>query len=128
MNRRDFIAFSATVAAMLGFAGCATLAKNPRKARVIAPGAKVRFAQIGAGGKGYSDTQGNKDEEIVAICDIDWERPNVKKLFTEFPDAKRYKDFRKMLVEMDDQIDAVGVATPDPGLLGRVGIRRAMAP
>src|SRR6185503_19693052 len=38
---------------------------------------------------------------------------NIKKLFDEFPNAKRYKDFRKMLIEMDDQIDAVGVATPD---------------
>ena len=113
LNRRDFITFSAMAAAMLGIAGCATLAKNPRKAKPIAAGAKVRFAQIGAGGKGFSDTMGNKDEEVVAICDLDWERPNVKKLFAEFPNAKRYRDFRKMLVEMDDQIDAVGIATPD---------------
>jgi predicted dehydrogenase len=113
LTRRDFITFSAMAAAMLGFAGCATLAKNPRKPRPIAAGAKVRFAQIGAGGKGYSDTTAQKDEEVVAICDIDWSRPNVQKLFAEFPNAKRYKDFRKMLIEMDDQIDAVGVATPD---------------
>ena len=31
----------------------------------------------------------------------------------EFPNAKRYTDFRKMLLEMDDQIDAVGIATQD---------------
>jgi predicted dehydrogenase len=31
----------------------------------------------------------------------------------QFPNAKRYTDFRKMLLEMDDQIDAVGIATPD---------------
>jgi predicted dehydrogenase len=113
MNRRDFIAFSATVAAMLGFAGCATLAKNPRKPRPIAAGAKIRVAQVGCGGKGFSDIMAHQDEEVVAICDIDWTRPNVKKLFETFPAAKRYKDFRKMLLEMDDQIDAVGVATPD---------------
>ncbi len=98
---------------MLGFAGCANLSKQPRKPRPIAAGAKIRFAQIGCGGKGFSDAMAQKDEEIVAICDIDWERPNVKKLFADFPKAKRYKDFRKMLLEMDDQIDAVGVATPD---------------
>ena len=51
--------------------------------------------------------------EIVAFCDVDWERPNVQKLFADFPRAKRYKDFRKMLLEMDDEIDAVGIATPD---------------
>ncbi len=98
---------------MLGFAGCVSLSKNPRKPRPIAAGAKVRFAQIGCGGKGFSDCMAHKDEEVVAICDIDWSRPNVQKLFTDFPNAKRYKDFRKMLIEMDDQIDAVGVATPD---------------
>ncbi|MDO8540155.1 MAG: Gfo/Idh/MocA family oxidoreductase [Opitutaceae bacterium] len=113
LTRRDFIQFSATAAALLGFAGCATFAKQPRKPRPIAPGAKIRFAQIGCGGKGFSDTMAHKDEEVVAICDIDWTRPQVKKLFEEFPNAKRYRDFRKMLVEMDDQIDAVGVATPD---------------
>ena len=100
-------------AAMLGLSSCVTLARAPRKPRPIAPGAKVRFAQIGCGGKGFSDTMAHKDEEVVALCDIDWERPNVKKLFETFPNAKRYKDFRRMLVEMDDQIDAVGVATPD---------------
>ncbi len=113
LNRRDFIAFSATAAAMLGFAGCASLSKNPRKPRPIKAGAKVRFAQIGCGGKGYSDSTAQKDEEIVAFCDIDHTRPNVQKLFTEYPNAKRYKDYRKMLIEMDDQIDAVGIATPD---------------
>jgi len=113
LTRRDFITFSALAAAMLGLPGCASLTKAPRKPRPIAPGAKVRVAQIGCGGKGYSDIMAHKDEEIVAFCDIDWERPNVKKLFAEFPDAKRYKDFRKMLVEMDDKIDAVCVSTPD---------------
>ena len=113
LNRRDFLTFSAMVTAMLAFPGCATYMKSPRKPRPIAPGAKVRFAQVGCGGKGFSDCMAQKEEEVVAICDIDWERPNVKKLFETFPKAKRYKDFRKMLVEMDDQIDAVGVATPD---------------
>ncbi|MSU25075.1 MAG: twin-arginine translocation signal domain-containing protein [Opitutus sp.] len=130
LNRRDFITFSAMAAAMLGLPACQSLAKNPRKPRPIAAGAKVRVAQIGCGGKGFSDIMAHKDEEVVALCDIDWVAedprgaaantakgpvrvPNVKKLMQEFPKAKRYTDFRKMLIEMDDQIDAVGVATPD---------------
>lgn len=128
LTRRDFIAFSATVAALLGLPGCASLMQSPRKPRPIAPGAKIRFAQIGCGGKGFSDIMPHKDEEIVALCDIDWvgtptfenvdgkrvQRPsNVQKLAAEFPNAKRYTDFRKMLIEMDDQIDAVCISTPD---------------
>lgn len=113
LTRRDFVAFSAAVAAILAFPGCQTYMKQPRKPRPIAPGAKIRVAQVGCGGKGFSDIMAHQDEEVVAICDIDHTRPNVKKLFETFPNAKRYRDFRKMLLEMDDQIDAVGVATPD---------------
>ncbi len=131
LNRREFIAFSATVAAMLGLAGCnmTGLQRNPRKPRPIAAGAKIRFAQIGCGGKGFSDVMAQEDEDVVAMCDIDWVgKPtttrgpdgksmpapsNVQKLMAKFPNAKRYTDFRKMLLEMDDQIDAVGIATPD---------------
>ncbi|MEO7412309.1 MAG: Gfo/Idh/MocA family oxidoreductase [Opitutaceae bacterium] len=128
LTRREFITFSALAAAMLGVPGCMTLARNPRKPRPIAAGAKIRIAQIGCGGKGFTDIMAHKDEEVVAFCDLDWEgkptfqtvegqrveRPsNVKKLMAEFPAAKRYTDFRKMLLEMDDQIDAVGIATPD---------------
>src|SRR5215203_5925625 len=75
LSRRDFITFSATAAAMLGFAGCVSMAKSPRKPRPIAAGAKVRVAQIGCGGKGFSDIMAHKDEEVVAMCDIDWEGP-----------------------------------------------------
>ena len=119
LNRREFITFSAMAAAMLGFPGCASLAKNPRKPRPIAPGAKIRVAQIGCGGKGFSDIMAHKDEEVVALCDIDWETKsqritgNLKKLKEAFPKAKLYSDFRKMLIELDDTIDAVCVSTPD---------------
>jgi predicted dehydrogenase len=130
-NRREFIQFSAMAAAMLGLSSCMSLQHRPRKPRPIAAGAKIRFAQIGCGGKGFSDVMAYRNDEgveVVALCDLDWEgkpnfqnvdgkrveRPsNVKRLMTEYPNAKRYTDFRKMLVEMDDQIDAVGVATPD---------------
>ena len=127
LDRREFIQFSAMAAALLGFSGCVNLQKSPRKPRPIAAGAKIRIAQIGCGGKGFSDILAHTDEEVVALCDIDWEgtpspwdtKPgetptsNVKKLIAQFPNAKRYTDYRKMLLEMDDQIDAVGIATPD---------------
>ncbi len=128
LNRRDFIKFSAVVAAMLGFSGCVSLQRNPRKPRPIAPGAKIRIAQIGCGGKGFSDIMAHRDEDVVALCDIDLEGwpemvnnngvrepgpSNMSKLKAEFPNAKLYTDFRKMLLEMDDQIDAVVISTPD---------------
>ena len=48
LNRRDFITFSAMAAAMVGLAGCVGpgAARAPRKPRPIAPGAKIRLAQL----------------------------------------------------------------------------------
>ena len=99
--------------ALLGLTGCTSLVRSPREPRPIAPGAKIRIAQIGCGGKGFSDIAVHADEDVVALCDIEWELPQVQELFKKFPNAKRYRDFRKMLTEMDDQIDAVCISTPD---------------
>lgn len=113
VSRRNFVTLSTTALALLGLTGCASLVRSPRKPRPIAPGAKIRIAQIGCGGKGFSDIAVHADEDVVALCDIEWELPQVQELFKKFPNAKRYRDFRKMLTEMDDQIDAVCISTPD---------------
>ena len=113
VSRRDFVTLSTTALALLGLTGCASLVRSPRKSRPIAPGAKIRIAQIGCGGKGFSDIAVHADEDVVALCDIEWDLPQVQELFKKFPNAKRYRDFRKMLTEMDDQIDAVCISTPD---------------
>jgi predicted dehydrogenase len=47
---------------------------------------------------------------IVALCDVDEQR--AAGTFRDFPQAKRYTDFRVMLEKQKD-IDAVIVATPD---------------
>ena len=61
-------------------------------------------------------------ENIVALCDVDDrttatsapDRRNPPgETFARYPQAKRYFDYRRMLEEMDDQIDAVVVSTPD---------------
>ena len=75
------------------------------------PSEKLNIAVIGAGGKGHSNTRACGHENIVALCDVDQEKAN--RTFVAFPKAKRYKDFRRMLDEMDKDIDAVIVATPD---------------
>jgi predicted dehydrogenase len=50
-------------------------------------------------------------ENIVALCDVDDRQATG--MFKSFPQAKRYKDFRKMLDAQGDKIDAVLVGTPD---------------
>lgn len=72
---------------------------------------KLRIAAIGVGGKGRDNLMKCADEDIVALCDVDFDR--ARQAFTSFPSAARYRDYRQMLREMGDQIDAVIISTPD---------------
>jgi len=74
------------------------------------PNEKLNIAGVGIGGQGNSDLNQMKSENIVALCDVDWSYAGHT--FKQFPNAKKHKDFRKMLEEQKD-IDAVVVATPD---------------
>ena len=73
---------------------------------------KINIAWVGFGNMGWGDLNNCANgNNVVALCDCNpgtWERAKKK-----YPKAKFYKDFRKMLEEMGDQIDAVGVGTPD---------------
>jgi len=76
-----------------------------------APSDRLNIAHIGVGGRGAANLGGTKGENFVALCDVDERKTG--KAFEEYPSAKRYKDFRIMLDEMDNKIDAVTVSTPD---------------
>lgn len=122
-TRRRFLEVSAA-ASLLGasaFPGISLGAEPlPRKARPIAPGAKIRLAFVGLGGMGKQQVERFLQTEAAvpaAFCDVDW-RPeagarNAATLIKTYPDVPRYYDFRKMLQEQHAEIDAVCVATPD---------------
>ncbi len=76
------------------------------------PNERVNVACIGVGGKGASDTDGAaKYAEIVALCDIDDQR--LKQKAQHYPNAKTFHDYRELLSEMGDKVDAVTVSTAD---------------
>jgi len=105
-NRRQFLKASAV-------AGIGVwVAAGAGRAQSQPPSERVRFACVGTGGKGESDSgDAGRMGEMVAICDVDEDRLDAAG--KRFPKAKRYSDFRKMLEEMEKQIDAVTVSTPD---------------
>ncbi len=110
INRREFI-----TTASLGAAGLLALpslaaAAAPRQGSIVR-GRKLNIACVGCGGKGRSDVASVAGENIVALCDVDWVA--ATKTFQQHPNVPRYRDYRKMLLELDDQIDAVTVSTPD---------------
>ncbi|MGA1237836.1 MAG: Gfo/Idh/MocA family protein [Limisphaerales bacterium] len=74
---------------------------------------KLNLAAVGIGGQGRSDLNqltATNQVNVVALCDVDWRYADGT--FKNWPDAKRFKDYRLMLEEMKE-IDAVLVATPD---------------
>jgi hypothetical protein len=75
------------------------------------PNEKLNIASIGAGGKASSDITGCSLENIVALCDVDDKRAEQK--FKQYEKVPKYKDFRRMLDEQGNGIDAVIVAIPD---------------
>jgi len=75
------------------------------------PNEKLNIASIGAGGKASSDIHGCAGQNIVALCDVDEVRAAQK--FKEYEKLPKYKDFRRMLDEQANNIDAVIVAIPD---------------
>ncbi len=105
ISRRSALQVSAAVGAGY-FVGHGVQAQDK------SPNAKLRFACIGVGGKGGSDTDhAGEQGDIVALCDADEGRANDK--LKKYPQAKVYTDFRKMFDEMAGSIDAVTVSTPD---------------
>lgn len=71
---------------------------------------KLRVAIVGVGGRGGHGLGMAKNEEVVALCDVDTRTmPRALKMF---PNAKTYQDYRE-LFEKPDDYDAVIVSTPD---------------
>ena len=82
-----------------------------RPARASSPSDRLNLAVIGCGGQGAENLKQVSAENIVALCDVDDERG--AEAFKQFPRAKRFRDFRKLLDGMHGQIDAVVVSIPD---------------
>jgi predicted dehydrogenase len=78
----------------------------------LPPSERPNLAAIGVGGMGGADIDAlAPNTNIVALCDVD--SRHAAGTFKKFPDAKPFRDFRKMFDAMEKQVDAVLVATPD---------------
>lgn len=83
------------------------------------PNSKLNLAFIGVGGRSganirgcvQKDAKGVDANNVVALCDVSDER--AADGYNAYPKAKRFTDFRKMLDQMGNEIDAVVISTPD---------------
>ncbi len=107
MSRRRFLSNAALAAAGLTILPSNVVSGLGHRA----PSDKLNIAGVGIGGRGFGVLKAMESENIVALCDVDWKY--AKGCFDYFPKAKKYWDWRKMLDEMGDSIDAVVVASAD---------------
>lgn len=108
MNKRDFLKKSS-----LGVAGIA-LAPSLIMCKSEITNNRLRTAHIGVGGMGRADLDAissHNSVDVTALCDVD--ANNLLEAQKLHPNAKIYSDYRIMLKEMGDDIDAVIVSTPD---------------
>ncbi|HWL07038.1 MAG TPA: Gfo/Idh/MocA family oxidoreductase [Planctomicrobium sp.] len=87
---------------------------SPLSARAASANGKLRTAHVGVGGMGMSDLKSLRSHpqlEVFALCDVDQSRLDTAAGM--HPQAKTFSDFREMLAELGDQVDAVVVSTPD---------------
>jgi predicted dehydrogenase len=75
------------------------------------PNNKLNLACVGVGGRGEAAVAGLKGENFVAFCDVDDAR--AAKTYAAYPNVPTFRDYRKMLEQLGNKIDAVTVSTPD---------------
>ena len=108
VTRRAFLR-SAGVASAASVAFPAIL--RSQGAGASGPNQRLNVACIGVGGRGEAAVDGVKGENLVAFCDVDDER--AAEMYRKYPDVPRYRDYRRLLDEVGNQIDAVTVSTAD---------------
>jgi Oxidoreductase family, NAD-binding Rossmann fold/Oxidoreductase family, C-terminal alpha/beta domain len=106
IDRREFIKTGALAAGAWAF-GAPALVRGQNL------NSKLNIACVGISGKGRSDTDACAGEHIAALCDVDASTVAYQTQTKKYPEARVYKDFREMLEQMGNQIDAVNVSTPD---------------
>jgi hypothetical protein len=111
MNRRAFLKTSG------GAAGAAALTIIPRHVlggiAARPPSEKPTVAGVGIGGVGHGQIQACSKAgfHVAVLCDVD--DALAARTYRKFPEARRYRDFRRMFQAEGDRIDAVYCGTPD---------------
>lgn len=108
ISRRKFLKTGALAAAGLTIVPNTILGKSFGH---TSPTDKLNIVGVGVGGRGGGVLKNMDSQNIIGLADVDWKYS--QKIFDYFPNAKKYKDYRKMYEELDKSIDAVVVGTAD---------------
>jgi predicted dehydrogenase len=107
VSRRDFLRTSGVGLAALSSGVWSELGAQDSNS----PNGKLNIACIGTANRAAADIDGLKSENIVALCDID--QNYLQRAAGKFPGARTYADYRELIDQEGDRIDAVMVGTAD---------------
>ena len=117
LNRRDFLKSMAAASAGVALAPGTVLASEKGAAAPAKPkGDKVKIAFVGIGNRGEQIIGAFAKTgmiEVVALCDVDLDGPQCQKVLSQYPNAKRFRDYREMFDKCGNEFDAVAAAIPD---------------
>ncbi|HMB63909.1 MAG TPA: Gfo/Idh/MocA family oxidoreductase [Eudoraea sp.] len=109
MQRRKFIKQAAASTAVFSIVPSYVMGKGH-----VPPSDTLYVGAFGVGGRGSGVMRGldaTKKVKFVTLCDVDDRR--AADSYKKYPDAARYRDFRKVYDKHLKEIDAIMVATPD---------------
>ena len=102
MNRRDLLKSAGSAAGLTILRSGALLGRS-------APSDKLNVALIGVWGRGTAHYDSLRNENVVALCDVNDLR--TKEALAIFPKAKTYWDWRRVLDQKD--VEAIVICTAD---------------
>ena len=102
-SRRSFLKTGAVSSAVLGF---------PAITHSKSPNSKLGVGLIGVGGRGRSHVAACRNEDVIALCDVNENNLKGAQRLPWCKSARTYKDFRDFYEKLDD-IDAVVVSTTE---------------
>ena len=112
MTTTDRKTFHYSRRSFLGTAASSAFAFNFFPSRVFGANNRLQVAGIGVGGKGKSDFDHLAAHgDVVAACDIDSRRLDVA--LRKHTDAVKFSDYRELINQLGDKIDALTISTPD---------------
>jgi predicted dehydrogenase len=104
-SRRQFLQTASLAAGAVFFIGKASSFGQDR----VSPNEKLNIGMVGVFNRATANLKEVSSQNIVALCDIDDQYLAAAQ--KEYPGAKTYNDFRKLLDQKD--IDAVVISTAD---------------
>jgi predicted dehydrogenase len=120
VSRRSFLKNAAVLSTVAGvfptILTAQTGANKPVDVKQASANEKINLACVGCGNQGAGDIKQFAATgliNVVALCDVDLGAPHTTEIIEKFPEAKHFKDFRKMFDTMSNQIDAVSIGIPD---------------